>query len=72
MAEGEAVGEVHGDGPFPGSWNHYMYCAQHPLYGSGALPHDRRVQHDALCGKSGKGLLILGTGMFPVFISRLW
>lgn len=41
VAEVEGVGEVHGDGSFSGSWYHHMHRAQHPVHGSGALPHDR-------------------------------
>lgn len=40
VAAAEGVGEVHGDGPFPGSGYHHMHCAEHPLHGPGALPHD--------------------------------
>lgn len=40
VAEVEGVGEVHGDGSFSGSWYHHMHCAEHPLHGPGALPHD--------------------------------
>lgn len=54
VAAGEGVGEVHGDGSFSGSGYHHMHCAEHPLHGPGALPHDRRVQHHALSGQLGK------------------
>lgn len=40
VAADEGVGEVHGDGPVPGSGHHHMHRAQHPLHGHGALPHD--------------------------------
>ncbi len=40
VAAGEGLGEVHGDGSFPGSGYHHMHCTEHPLHGPGALPHD--------------------------------
>lgn len=40
VAEDEGLGEVHGDGSFPGPGYHRMHCAEHPLHGPGALSHD--------------------------------
>lgn len=40
VAEVKGVCEVHGDGSLPGSGDHHMYCAEHAVHGSGALPHD--------------------------------
>ena len=40
VADDEGVGEVHGDGSFPGSRHHHLHRAKHPLHGPGALPHD--------------------------------
>lgn len=40
LAEGEGVGEDHGDGSLPGSGHHYLHRSQHALHGSGTLSHD--------------------------------
>ena len=67
VASAEGLGEMHGDGSFPGSGYHHMHRAEHPLHGPGALPHDRRVQHHAFSGQSGKGFLTIGLGRFPAW-----
>lgn len=54
LAEGEAAGEDHGDGPLPGPGHHRLYRPQHALHGHGALSHDRRVQRHAQHRKPGK------------------
>ena len=56
VAVGEAVGEVHGDGPLPGPGHHHLHRAQHPVHGPGALPHDGRVQRHALRRQPGPSL----------------
>lgn len=40
VATGEGVGDVDGDGSLPGPGYHHMHRAEHPLHGSGTLPHD--------------------------------
>ena len=54
LAEGEAAGEHHGDGPLPGPGHHRVHRPQHALHGHGALPHDRRVQRHAQHRKPGE------------------
>lgn len=47
LAEGEAAGEDHGDGPLPGPGHHHLHRPQHALHGHGALPNDGGVQRHA-------------------------
>lgn len=64
LAEGEGVGEVHGERSVSGSDHHYLHRSQHALHGSGALSHDRRVQPHAVCREPGEYLLLC----FAIFI----
>lgn len=50
----QEVGAFCGDGPFCRLGHHHLYCAQHPVHGHGALPHDPGVQLHAFSGKSGQ------------------
>lgn len=73
VATGEGVGDIDGDGSLPGPGYHHMHRAEHPLHGSGTLPHDGRVQHDALSGQLGEcsGAWMTQEGRFPTLTATL-
>lgn len=54
LAQAERVGQDHGDGSLSGPGDYHLHRAQHTLHGTGALPHDRRLQQDAFRRQPGE------------------
>ena len=54
VAEGQGDREHGGHGSVCGPSHHHLHCAQHPVHGHGALPHDQGVQQRAVSGEPGE------------------